>query len=276
MILARIPAISAALFIAAAVSVPASGQSTPAQPPQKTRPQRGAPPSGGRVPAKPALPQQGPPQAQQAPAQQGPVQQGPLQAAAPQQGPPPQPVDTCPARLAALGLETRPAPAVAGQGVSCLIQDPVVLTASHPPGEAKVTFTDQPLLSCAMADAFGVYVRDIVTPMAKGLYGQPVTTIGTGPGFECRTRNHVPGAKVSSHAQGNALDIALITLGDGAKISIGAPADERTRRFIFALRAAGCGAFSTALGPGSDAAHATHLHFDIEARGRDGKSKFCQ
>ena len=107
-------------------------------------------------------------------------------------------------------------------------------------------------------------------------FSQPVASIGTGPGFECRTRNHVAGAKISSHAQGNAIDIVGITLADGTKIAIEAPADERSRRFIFALRAAGCGAFSTALGPGSDAFHANHLHFDIEARGRDGKSKFCQ
>ncbi|MGL5116741.1 MAG: extensin family protein [Beijerinckiaceae bacterium] len=30
------------------------------------------------------------------------------------------------------------------------------------------------------------------------------------------------------------------------------------------------------MGPGADAAHANHIHIDIEARGRDGRSKFCQ
>jgi hypothetical protein len=30
------------------------------------------------------------------------------------------------------------------------------------------------------------------------------------------------------------------------------------------------------LGPGSDAAHANHIHIDMEPRGRDGRSKVCQ
>lgn len=194
----------------------------------------------------------------------------------------PRPVSACQARLAALGLVTRAAPSGAGSGVSCTIAEPVLLAEARfgEPDEARakapIAFSDGPLISCAMAEAFGVYVRDIVAPLAKGIYGQRVATIGTGPGFECHTRNHVPGAKISSHAQGEAIDIAWITLRGGTKIAIGAPADDRARRFIFALRAAGCGAFSTVLGPGSDPEHATHLHFDIEARGRDGKSKFCQ
>ncbi|MBY0610602.1 MAG: extensin family protein [Beijerinckiaceae bacterium] len=193
-----------------------------------------------------------------------------------------QPVSACQARLTALGLVTRAAPAGAGSGVSCTIAEPILLTearfgeADEARGDTLIAFSDRPLLSCAMAEAFGIYVRDIVAPLARGVYGQPAVSIGTGPGFECRTRNHVPGARISSHAQGEAIDVAWITLRGGTKIAIGVPADDRAQRFIHALRAAGCGSFSTVLGPGSDPEHATHLHFDIEARGRDGKSKFCQ
>jgi hypothetical protein len=47
-------------------------------------------------------------------------------------------------------------------------------------------------------------------------------------------------------------------------------------RYIDALRRAACGWFTTVLGPGSDAAHADHLHLDREPRGRDGESRLCQ
>jgi len=185
---------------------------------------------------------------------------------------------SCPARLVALRLDTRAAPSDDGRSGPCTIVDPIIVTAIHPvvEGDPVIALPDAPLISCAMAEAFGTYVQDIAAPLAKGTFGVPLAEIGTGPGFECRTRNHVAGAKVSAHAQGDAIDIAAITLGDRTAIKIDAPADERARRFLFALRAAGCGAFSTVLGPGSDAFHATHFHFDIEARGRDGKSKFCQ
>ncbi|WP_368886561.1 extensin family protein [Klebsiella pneumoniae] len=41
------------------------------------------------------------------------------------------------------------------------------------------------------------------------------------------------------------------------------------------MRQSACGAFATALGPGSDAAHYNHLHVDTQER-RSAASKFCQ
>ena len=52
--------------------------------------------------------------------------------------------------------------------------------------------------------------------------------------------------------------------------------NESERAFDHAARAAACGYFHTALGPGADAFHSSHWHFDLESRGADGKSKFCQ
>jgi hypothetical protein len=46
-------------------------------------------------------------------------------------------------------------------------------------------------------------------------------------------------------------------------------------RFLDAVRQSACGAFMTTLGPGSDAAHANHLHVDIQER-RSRASRFCQ
>ena len=50
--------------------------------------------------------------------------------------------------------------------------------------------------------------------------------------------------------------------------------DAKARDFLDRIRKAACSPFTTVLGPGSDADHATHFHFDLAKR-RNG-STFCQ
>ena len=127
-----------------------------------------------------------------------------------------------------------------------------------------------------MAERFSQFVITVAMPLAKGTFNKPLISIETGPGFECRPRNRQVGAKMSSHAQGNAVDVSAIALAGNETHNVLQSHDVQARQFFVALRMAGCGAFSTVLGPGSDAFHSDHLHFDIEKRGHDGKSKFCQ
>jgi hypothetical protein len=182
-------------------------------------------------------------------------------------------------RLVQLGIlaEAWPAPVKAADA-ACVISEPVVLVSVVDPAgsERRIMFPDRPVLSCAMAERFARFSGDIAAPLALGIHGKELVSVGTGPGYECRARNRQPGAKLSSHGQGNAADIAMLTLWGGLKITVEKPEGPEAIRFIAALRASACGVFSTVLGPGSDAAHANHLHVDIEARGRDGRSKFCQ
>ena len=42
------------------------------------------------------------------------------------------------------------------------------------------------------------------------------------------------------------------------------------------IRVAACGWFTTVLGPGSDAAHAEHLHVDILQHGSSDRYRICQ
>ena len=185
----------------------------------------------------------------------------------------------CAARLERAGVEAAAAsPPRTDAALPCGIVDPVTLvsvTVAGSPGQ-RILFASKPLISCAMAERMARFGSDIAAPLALGIFRQPLQAIETGPGYECRPRNRQPGGKMSSHGQGNALDVAAFLLADRRRITAGKPAGEDGQRFIWALRMAGCGAFSTVLGPGSDAYHADHLHFDIEARGRDGMSKFCQ
>ena len=90
--------------------------------------------------------------------------------------------------------------------------------------------------------------------------------------YVCRSRNG--NAKLSEHALGNAIDIASFVLGDGRQVDVKAGAEQKEQEFLDGLRKAACGPFKTVLGPGSDADHALHFHFDLAKR-RSG-STFCQ
>ncbi len=166
---------------------------------------------------------------------------------------------------------------VAGQpDARCTVADAVKLTGMTLADGASVGFPDGPTLACVTADRFAAYVRELLSPLAKGSYGVPVAQVWTGPGLECRSRDHVAGAKLSAHGQGLAIDIAQIALADGRRIAVGTPATDLDRAFEAGARAAGCGYFHTALGPGADSYHKTHWHFDLEPRGSKGDGKFCQ
>ena len=92
------------------------------------------------------------------------------------------------------------------------------------------------------------------------------------PATRCRPRNGT--SKLSEHAFGNALDIGAFMLSDERQITVGGAKDPKEAEFMLAVRLAACGPFKTVLGPGSDADHATHFHFDLQPR-RSG-SLFCQ
>lgn len=139
-----------------------------------------------------------------------------------------------------------------------------------------IAWPDRPLVSCGFALVLAGFTRDAAQPLARALAGRPLTAFGTGGGFECRGRNRAAGARISAHGQGLAIDIAWFVFEGGARERVEAPSGESTSRFIAALRKAACGWFTTVLGPGSDGAHADHLHLDREPRGRDGESRLCQ
>ncbi len=184
---------------------------------------------------------------------------------------------TCITRLAALGIKAelpfaQPAPPLA----ACVITEPVTLISATPRAGSSILFPDHPLLSCAMAELLGRFSVETILPMAVSAFGKPLASVSTGPGYECRPRNRVAGAKISSHGQGNAADIVTMELSGGRKIVIEKPGDPAAVAFLAKLRTAACASFNTVLGPGSDSSHASHVHIDIEPRGKKGNAKFCQ
>ena len=85
-------------------------------------------------------------------------------------------------------------------------------------------------------------------------------------GYVCRPRNNLEGAKLSEHAHANAIDIASFRFTKHDAASIGQESDKAGEGFETAIRSAACRYFTTVLGPGSNAEHATHFHLDMAER----------
>jgi hypothetical protein len=189
---------------------------------------------------------------------------------------PPEKVEAdCATRLAGLGLETEPAPTIAEQNKACIIKDAIRLTAMVHKGRV-VSFPDRPILDCRAAHVVGSWLRDLALPLAEAKLGLVVSAVGTGPGFECRNRNRAATGKLSAHAEGLAIDVAYIRFAEKTSLLVAKPQGELQKQLLDGLRKSACGWFTTVLGPGSDAAHADHLHLDVEMRGANGTSRFCQ
>ena len=100
----------------------------------------------------------------------------------------------CLAKLVADGAsaETAPAPVTSVEG--CGINAPVRLSSITVEGDA-VSLPDRPLVACEFALALADYVRLIVAPLGQAILHAKVGGIETGPGYTCRTQDHIAGAR---------------------------------------------------------------------------------
>lgn len=180
--------------------------------------------------------------------------------------------DACMIELAALGADAPKAEAPAALEADCVIETPVRLK-SVAAKDGRIAIHGEPLIACATAKAAALYVAQILAPVAKGATGATLAGV-TAAGFECRPRNREPGGKLSAHGKGLALDVTAFQFSDGATTTVAAPGERLA--FLNGARKGACGYFTTVLGPGADAAHQEHLHFDIEAHGGSGYGRICQ
>jgi len=150
-------------------------------------------------------------------------------------------------------LETIP-----GRLNGCGIAAPVRISAIN-----GITFSQRPTLNCQAARALQGWLTEDVVP-AVGRRGGGVASVRVIASYSCRTRNSQPGARLSEHATGNAMDIAGFGLADGSELSVlsgwGRGAEGRILRN---LHSAACGRFGTVLGPDADRFHRDHFHVDI-------------
>ena len=132
-----------------------------------------------------------------------------------------------------------------------------------------VTLSHPATLDCTTAKALKQWVDKGLKP-SIGRYGGGPSSMRVMASYSCRTRNSKPGAKISEHGRGRAIDIGGITLKNGETISVLSNWNDRKKgKILRKMHSAACGPFGTVLGPESDRHHKDHFHFDT-ARYRSG------
>ncbi|MEA2985922.1 MAG: hypothetical protein QOD94_2176 [Alphaproteobacteria bacterium] len=131
-----------------------------------------------------------------------------------------------------------------------------------------VEVTPDATLACPIVSALDQWIAQSVQPAAMRWFGQPVAEIKQISAYSCRGMNGQPGARISEHAFGNALDISAFTLADGRKVLVrtawnGAPEEQG---FLRDIQGAACQQFTTVLAPGSNRFHYDHIHVDLMRR----------
>jgi hypothetical protein len=173
----------------------------------------------------------------------------------------------CRKNLDRMGVVYRDLPTIRGNG-DCGIAHPVEV--SRLGGGVKL----QPsaTLTCEMAETLARWSKKELVPASRGRYFSGIDTIHQASSYSCRWVKGRTGGTLSEHGKGRALDIGAITLNNGKKIAVRKKAfwKFREKGLLQSVRSDGCDYFTTVLGPGYDADHKDHFHFDIKER-RNGR-----
>ncbi|KQT84482.1 extensin [Methylobacterium sp. Leaf466] len=173
----------------------------------------------------------------------------------------------CRRRLEGLGAVVSPLPPIAlGQ---CGAARPLLVSSLK-----GVALNPPATLVCPAAEALARWTTEVQVFAERDL-GAPLAILGIGTSYLCRGQNHDPDAKLSEHAFANGVDVMGYGFTGRPAIAVG-PAAKGTPEAAFqaSAQAKACAFFRTVLGPGSDAAHANHLHLD--ERERSAGHRLCQ
>ena len=136
-----------------------------------------------------------------------------------------------------------------------------------------VSLSQTAVMDCTTAKALKRWIRKGVKP-AFGKRGGGVARLRVAAHYACRTRNNLPGAKISEHGKGRAIDISAFQLRDGTVVTVlKGWRSGRDGRALKRIHKAACGPFGTVLGPNADRYHQDHFHMDT-ARYRSGS--YCR
>jgi hypothetical protein len=138
---------------------------------------------------------------------------------------------------------------------------------------SDVLLSERAVMDCRTALALRTWVENSAKPtLAKT--GGGLKRLRVAGHYSCRTRNSMPGARISEHGKGRAIDISGFRLQDGTLITLrNGWNGEKTGPLLRRMHKDACGIFGTVLGPESDRFHVDHFHFDT-ARYRSGA--FCR
>lgn len=166
----------------------------------------------------------------------------------------------CRRRLKRLGVSFTPVPSV--REGSCGIDYPLEIETLA----RGVKITPAATLNCQAALAAAEWLQGDAGPAARVRYLTGIAEIRNASSYSCRKINGTN--QWSEHSKGNALDIGSIKLKNGRVIDVAKPGffAMRERGYLKTIRASACDRFTTVMGPGSNADHADHFHFDLRQR----------
>ena len=149
------------------------------------------------------------------------------------------------------------APIVEG---ACGVERPVVVSEV-----AGVALSRPSIMTCGTADALNTWVRQTAVPEV-GKRGGGLAELTVAAHYVCKTRNGQPGARLSEHGKGKAIDISSFVMADGSRVTVTEGWRKRgDSDLLRRLHRGACGPFGTVLGPESDRFHQNHFHFDTAA-----------
>ncbi len=157
---------------------------------------------------------------------------------------------------------------VAGRVSGCGVEQAVRIRAV-----SGVSLSPRAIMDCRTAKTLNSWVTRTAKPTLRGI-GGGLVRLQVAAHYACRSRNNEPGARISEHGKGRAIDISGFVLKNGSVISVehGWTAGETTQ-VMRKLHRGACGPFGTVLGPDADIHHRDHFHFDT-ARYRSGS--YCR
>jgi len=104
--------------------------------------------------------------------------------------------------------------------------------------------------------------------------GETLRSMRVAADYSCRTRNHQPGARLSEHSFGTAIDISAFNFQSGKRLTViddwNGPDSGLMRRIFRAT----CRVWHTLIGPDNDRFHQDHFHMD--ASRSYGPGTFCR
>lgn len=127
-------------------------------------------------------------------------------------------------------------------------------------------------VTCPMAAALSAWEQQIVAPAAQRHLRSDVKLVEVLSAYSCRTRYSKPGAPISEHGKGDAIDVGGFRLSDGRVITVehGWRGDRDEAAFLREVRDRSCEVFNAVLSPDYNAAHYNHMHFDL------GRDRLCR
>lgn len=145
---------------------------------------------------------------------------------------------------------------VAGSRGGCGVKDAVRVRSV-----AGVTLSQASVMDCNTARALKTWVDKGLQPSFKRR--DKVVELKIAAHYTCRTRNNKPGAKISEHGKGKAIDISGFVMKDGTVYTVKESWWRgRAKKPLQKAYAKACGTFGTTLGPTADGYHQDHFHFD--------------